>query len=321
MTQTTHPVPKDRPLIHIGFHKTGTTLLQWNVFSRADLGFRRPREQGTRIHTDYVLFGPYDDPAPDEIARLRAELTETPERLVISHERLSGYPASGGFDSAAIARRLSAIYPEARILIGVRSQPDMVRSYYSQYITDGGVRSFASLSHDPEPKLRRMPVFDMDFFAYHKAVARYQALFGAENVMVYPFEEMQRDSLGLVQRIIDFAHGPDHGYTVTPAILEAPVNSGIPPTLQAIRRVANALLTRNHLSPTGLMNLRGLEYGFRKIKPAFGVFGPIDRLLEARIRRQVSAACTGRFEASNAELARLTGLDLRRYGYPLPPDA
>ena len=46
-----------------------------------------------------------------------AAATAEGRTLVLSHERLSGYPSSGGYDRALIAERLNASFPEAKILI------------------------------------------------------------------------------------------------------------------------------------------------------------------------------------------------------------
>ena len=49
---------------------------------------------------------------------------------VISHERLSGYPHSGGHDSKEIAHRLAAVFPNAKVVIVIREQKSMILSNY-----------------------------------------------------------------------------------------------------------------------------------------------------------------------------------------------
>jgi len=47
---------------------------------------------------------------------------------VLSAERLSGNPDSGGYDSVHVAEYLAATFPEARVLIVIREQADMLVS-------------------------------------------------------------------------------------------------------------------------------------------------------------------------------------------------
>ena len=97
---------------------------------------------------------------------------------VLSHERLSGYPHSGGFDSRAIAERLATVLPGARILIVVREQRSMIHSNYHQYVRDGGACPLHRYLQPPQPSMRRMPGFAAEFFAYDRLVETYRSHFG-----------------------------------------------------------------------------------------------------------------------------------------------
>ena len=57
---------------------------------------------------------------------------------VLSAERLSGNPDSGGYDSVHVAEYLAATFPEARVLIVIREQADMLVSGYERYVRNGG---------------------------------------------------------------------------------------------------------------------------------------------------------------------------------------
>jgi hypothetical protein len=57
---------------------------------------------------------------------------------VLSAERLSGNPDSGGYDSVHVAEYLAATFPEARVLIVIREQADMLVSSYKRYVRNGG---------------------------------------------------------------------------------------------------------------------------------------------------------------------------------------
>ena len=57
---------------------------------------------------------------------------------VVSFERFSGNPFSGGYDSKEIADRLVQVFPDARVLVVVREQRSMIVSTYKQYVREGG---------------------------------------------------------------------------------------------------------------------------------------------------------------------------------------
>ena len=128
-----------RTLLHIGYHKTATTWLQEVLFNDTEKGFYSPwnRSQITEdfIKPNALTFNPLKT-----IARYENGISKAAQdNLVatVSHERLSGYPASGGFDSKLIADRLFASFEKASVLIIIREQKSIIRSWYQQYIKDG----------------------------------------------------------------------------------------------------------------------------------------------------------------------------------------
>ena len=70
---------------------------------------------------------------------------------VLSYERLSGNPHSGGYDSKEIANRLVQVFPDAKILIVIREQKDIILSTYKQYIIEGGACTVKRYLHPPPP--------------------------------------------------------------------------------------------------------------------------------------------------------------------------
>ena len=115
-----------RPLIHVGYHKTGSTWLQKRVFADDAAGFCVPwaagREEAVRafIHPNPFHFAPAKAREAFE-----AGLEKARERSlvpVISHEGLSGDPMAGKYYGREVAERISRTFPDARILICIREQ-------------------------------------------------------------------------------------------------------------------------------------------------------------------------------------------------------
>ena len=104
------------PLIHIGYHKAASSWLQRNLFPDADCGFQLPFGHRNDIEKHFVFPHPLDFDPERVTSQYKPEL----ERLfsagfvpVISHERLSGNPHSGGYDSTEVAMRLHQTLPDA----------------------------------------------------------------------------------------------------------------------------------------------------------------------------------------------------------------
>jgi hypothetical protein len=311
-------------LIHIGYHKTASTALQDYVFRREDSGFACWPDDRKLVHPYLVCRSPYEPVSEDARADLQRQADEAREVgrcFVISHERLSGYFATGGFDSEAIARRLAAAFPAARVLVVVREQGAMLESFYSQYISDGGVLPFRKFMRPISQNLRRAPEFDLDYLCYDRLVACYRSLFGAERVLVLPFELLRSDPAGFVSRI---------GTHCSVSVDAAAYAGGLPRTnerrsvlVQGIIRQVNRL-QRSQLNPGGLFETvpvhRAGQAHSRRLS------GPVDALtpgfveraiLEPR-RRHIAKLIDGYYAASNARLEEMTGLALGDFGYSLP---
>ena len=54
----------------------------------------------------------------------------------------------------------------------------------------------------------RIPLFDFDYFQYHLLIRYYNKLFGADNVLVLPYEELVRDRRSFLTKIGEFSGKP-----------------------------------------------------------------------------------------------------------------
>ena len=197
-----------RVAVHIGFHKTATTWLQREVFPRhPDL---RPYVEG-RVWNDPFLrelvaapdraFTPERALSAFEGGLPRLAALTPDSVVVVSAERLSGHAASGGYDTARIAGRLHATLPDARVLMVVRSQIDMIESEYRQLVGEGYPGRVSSLwSSDPWKTVQ----FDLGHYEYDALVGEYHAQFGAPNVAVFSYEGIVADRSRFLERLAAF---------------------------------------------------------------------------------------------------------------------
>ncbi len=236
---------------------------------------------------------------------------------VFSHERFSGYPASGGFDSPLIAQRLRETFPEAHILIVFREQLSSILSMYSQYITDGGHKSFKGYLAQTEPMMRRVPMFSPDFYRYDRLFKYYQTLFGPERVHGLTYEQFVQDSDTFVSHLCG-SLGVE-----TPKREFLKTNKKRSQSFQVLQRAVNRIFSDNQLSTGAIIPFPYATRRFGKLSGPLSRIFPraLDRMLEDRMAKRAAMQFEGAFADSNAILKELTGLELEKYGYQLPPEA
>lgn len=203
-------------LVHIGYHKTGTTWMQNELFISESDSFK-PLSINKSGHSTLARRFIFDEEGyllnsfDNNEKTIRADLNELlGERdqddenkvLVMSHERLSGTPHSSGFDSSIIARRIKNIFPYAKILIVIREQSSWILSNYFQYLSAGGTHSlykYLNTKYDG-----RRPGFSPAHIEYHRPILDYQAKFGKQNVLVLPYELLVFDRTLFIKKIEAF---------------------------------------------------------------------------------------------------------------------
>lgn len=311
-----------RPLIHIGYHKTGTTWLQRCLFARADLGFVALDEHAD-IHEKLVFPHPLDFDATACRAAFQARFDEIAAQgkvPVLSAERLCGNPHSGGYDSKEIADRLAAVVPEGRILIVLREQKSIILSTYKQYVRAGGTAPIRHYLFPPERGRSRVPMFDFEHFKYHRLIGYYQRLFGRENVLILPFELFRRTPREFAERILRFADLACDDAILDALPYSAKENEGLSGFAVALKRRLNPLVQQDRLNPHAWFPIRKAESLLKRYVGAFDAWVPrsLSGAMEARLRAVVCEAVGDRYKESNARTSELTGLPLAELGYDLP---
>lgn len=310
-------------LIHIGYHKTATTWLQEHLFRNAALGFA-VRNGADRILREFVTRPPFAfDPARTQATLLKhgLDMPVTAQVAVITQERLSGSPHTGGYDSQTIANRLNQVFPEARILIVIREQQAMILSGYKQYVRNGGRQSLGLYLSPPDNGANHIPAFRYEFFEYHQLIQYYQALFGPDRVLVLPYELFVKTPRDFVERILSFCGLPDCPEQLSTLPFQERSHPSLSFYSTNLKRfaslVADVPSRYQHrgwfvLTPDQrhrlLAWLEWLDPRLPKI-----VRQPAEAKAQAFIRREVR----DRYTESNHLTSQLIGIDLDQYGYPV----
>lgn len=296
-------------VFHIGHHKTGTTWLQTGYF---------------REHPDIRLlcdpFAPAEDPflaylvgsndrrfdakrAAQLLEQISARAGEPPGLVhVVSAERLSGHPYSGGYDSYRLAERMHACAPDARVVCVLRNQVDMLTSVYKELIRDGYCGTPEQLFAS---RHWRGTSFDRDMYAYDLLVERYRQLFSPQQVLFLIHEDLERDPAAFLERLSGFLGVAP----VTPGNTATVVNR----SHTSIRRIrAQRLVNQLRESEPNPFPVIRLE---RRGKPALylrrllQLFASPAPLVSDALRSEI----VEHYRSSNARLRELIDGDLSRY--------
>jgi len=300
------------PLLHPGYHKTGTTWMQRRLF-QPEHGFA-PLFDHPEI--DALIFQP--GPFSYDPARVRALAVEKHAKIgahlvpVISSEIMSGQPYIGGRDARLIADRLKATFPEARVMISIREQLALMPSLYMQYLQAGGTlsaeRFFAGRT------VIGNYGFDPDFYEFHHLVGHYGDLFGRANVMVQPMELLIRDPAAIVRGLVALTGASTDAARVDFSNATYGAKEFVVPVIRRVNHFRRNDFDHGpmiDLGPVGQFAYRAANK-FSRLGVAKG-FGsrhkPVTRLVREKFR--------GRYDASNAALQDLTPVDLAALGYPI----
>jgi hypothetical protein len=308
-------------LLHLGLHRTGSTWLQQRVFDGRD-GRPTPMVPDRAESARRIVLAREEDFDADELRRWLAERVESVRRAggvpVLSNERFSGNPHSGWFDAQRTFDRLAEVLPEAKVLLVLREQRDLVRSLWLQYVRIGGPASLRDYLRAPDPGDHRAPCFDPSFLRFDRLVESLDRRFGREQVLAIPYDRLRRDPRDFLARIGAFLGTeippPEHA--------EAKVYASPGFVAASLQRRVNLWCVRSTLH-------RAPPLPSPRLARLSGVLASVagrlaSPLLESSRRRAAAALVEARLaevpglRESNARLAERIGEDLRGFGWMVP---
>lgn len=195
--------------LHIGLVKTGTTFLQIEVFPKLkkvnyvclDDNDSYQRQIFKKIlDQESLLF---------EVNRTKDDLLrhfDPNKDNLLSIEMLSGSPNIQYRDRLNILEKLYALFPDAKIIVGIRSQSEMISSVYNQYVAMGGTKSIKKFIYSWGNDYERpyCDSLDLDTFKYSYYLKAIQDRFGKRNMYIYLYEDMQNDINAFIKGMLGF---------------------------------------------------------------------------------------------------------------------
>lgn len=314
-------------LLAIGYFKTGSTWLDRHLFQNPDSGFIWAGHGSLR----HQIVGPH--PLAFDTAKcseqIKKYLTAQSDNKVpvIAMERLSGHPHSGAYDSKEIADRLAALFPNARILIVIREQKQMILSTYNQYVRASGccsLKNYLTLSQLPGYKV---PLFSCNHFAYHLLIDYYQKLFGSDNVLVLPYEQFRTEPKSFVSQILAFNRIKDYAAIAETLTYDQRVNNSMSWIATMLMRSLNPLIMKpSQVNPSPLLPLNVCHRRFARYfkelesKLPLAMFKTYNLAIKRRLMAEITEIVGDRYQESNIITSKLIGIDLSQYNYDLPAD-
>ncbi|MFA7318072.1 MAG: hypothetical protein WC029_11035 [Sulfuricella sp.] len=305
-------------LIHIGLPKAASTTLQSNIFRTqerfANFGKVNNTYQnevargliGRILFQDSVV---YDSKSVENmVGQLRAGLAAQGDGrpLLFSDEALS---VEGYVDRRIIATRLYDLFSPAKILIVLRSQTSMLKSFYLHAVKSGGERrSFATWLKANYAGIS-FPTKWRIGLDYNALVGVYEEIFGPQNTVIVLLEEMhdyRTDFFNQLQNILGIPAQDIHLCLSRARDNERmSYRHGLFLKLQSLLPAGNNLaLTGRGMMPLAIYDLMhqwvvsGRRINFPEMPPEW----------EAEIYRRCAH--------QNAILAERRGLPLEDLGYP-----
>jgi len=298
-------------VFHIGYHKTGSSWLQQCYFRQhPEIALLSNSEQPWEdSFLSYLIATPDTDFDPETAKELLAERVREAgdalaarKVLLISAERLSGHPFSGGYDNVRIARRIAAAFIDAKVICVVRNQRDMISSVYKQLVFEGYPGTLDQLM-----KLRswKTTAFNPAYFEYDKLILQYLRLFGEDRVCVFQYELMRQELDAFLGRLCRFL---SIGY-VEPQQASNKVNPSLPDASIGMVRRLN-YFRRSELYPFPVLDL---GIGYRHLRRLAFLVAKWMPWLSSPHNDRLLRELDTRYSESNARLARLLGDEFTGY--------
>jgi Sulfotransferase domain len=198
----------------------------------------------------------------------------------------------------------------------------VIVSTYKQYVKAGGAATLHAFLEPADDQGWRAPTFDYEYFEYDRLLGYYRSLFGAESVLVLPYEQLVRDRREFVTRVADFAGRPVPEKVLEHMLRAKPTNPAQSALVIGVTRPLNHFGPRSELNPSPLFDskrIAALAARVRKkLDPAdLRATRALAERSERRLREAVAAAVGDRYADSNRVTAELFGLDLESYGWPV----
>ena len=194
--------------------KCASTFLQKEIFPHLnDIYYLNLNEKANSIITEMVFANHLTFNLEKCKEQLHNIIDEIPEnKILISHEGFFGHLMYNFIDSYSSGKILKEIFPEAKILLIVRKQDDLLESAFTYALMLGYRNSCNTfLNYDKNNKKflnyryqMTAPLnIDVKILNLLRYADYYSELFGQKNLNILPFEMIKEDKESFVKKVLD----------------------------------------------------------------------------------------------------------------------
>ena len=264
--------------IHVGLNKTATSWLQKTYFGNHPqlrvLGSRRHQAQ---INSDYSRLvssfvqgadlsfdtGKFKAEMERLFAAVKKEESERSETILCSGLSAEAYSGDWrcGKNTRYIAHCLHEMFGRVKIILFLREQMSMLESNYKQFIKRGGTGSLDEFLFSPIRTAGRINYHSplnthvVEYFKYSRIVKLYQELFGAENVFIGLYEDLNKAPQSVVDDLSRFL-----GVEQFPLVEEKRYNVSPSPAALTLLKFFNRFFCTRFHHKYGRLHMMGLFY-------------------------------------------------------------
>lgn len=305
---------KPKLLIHIGYHKTGTTFWQKKIFSASDVNLI----DRLSIRNNLLALSPYDFKSDHFNKWLESQLSHN-KLNVISEEELSGNIHTSGNGRSITyetIERLSEIeVADVYILVFIRNQINIIDSCYRQYVKRGGCYSFNNYIHSSNKgaKRHRFPGFSLEHFKYDDVIKHCYKRFAKESVFIYPYETFLSSQQAIVD---DLSNRLGTKLIINTGRIEKSVNKSLSNFSVSISRLTNRLFSQDPISRNSIFGMDILRPVLHRFYLFLDSLLPHQLVVKSYVSAEMKAKLEKYYSLSNKATQELTKLDLRQLNYP-----
>lgn len=299
-----------RPILHIGLHKTGTTWFQKRFYPFVKNGKYIEREI---VKEKILLPGLVDFNAGET----KEFFTRIEDRIIICEEDLTAGIRGNYFVQEGLFKRMKMIFPDAKIVLFLRNQVEKIASTYCYYLKNNGgtfgFQKFIEYRHNnPYNNFNFKP---KNLF-YDKLLDLLYKYFSRGNVHIFFYEDFSFDNQAFIRR---FSEELDLNIDLD-KISFVRENERIREGLIPIARFINLfgkpqIHHRNFLLP--IPGWGGMSRKLLRAMNKWKVFGKPPTAFQIMSKEKFEYL-SNYYKSSNQNLIERYGLkDIERFNYPL----
>ncbi|MEO9892504.1 hypothetical protein [Aurantibacter sp.] len=309
----------EKVLFHIGLHKTATSSLQKDFFTVGHgffQGLKKSKIMEVFVNKSSTeLISSKDLECFLEFVKRANEDSLVP---LVSHERLSGYPLSGGYDRMSILNRIKSTGLDVKIIYIIREQKSWIYSAWKQMIIDSSGMKLQEFLMKSHPKHNaRLPVPRLEYLNYARDITLLRDMFGEANVSVIPMELMAQDFSYFKSKVSKLLDVDIERFRNAQLSFK---NESLSLSEIYFKLFINRYVIRTELSPRGMISSSNNFFKFlagERFCTSFSYLAGSNSFsaLDANNKALINGVVGEYFSEINFKASEMIGIDLKKLGY------